>query len=1051
MGQIGNTILYPYDVVISTLDFLTGTDSNDNKKTKSYQIKKLAEIINIVNGGSAVAYHFSDGSNIDLTVLEPGYFFSETNIITPATLTKLHFNKRTIENKDISVFLDKMIASGLFKFKLNNLSNPNNFIYLTPSNTVLSTEYLSFNVATFNNLHSGNLINNADYVLSFDLASNLVQASDPLKLNKGNYTGTGEDLNKEIQDLKNPDVVLKSVTPTIVGLNISTPADSFEWKINQIVFDNTPALSQTLLAASNGFYRKDVLLGTNTNTYLIVRGVEGNESVTPPTVFPQGTIVLGVIDIFGNTTSGFIINDNSKVDVFGNGGVTDYVEVNKLGTSLDIRNATSLTGFTIPSANIQYGKDYYLRNSTGGNLTLRSITGTNGIRFYFPDGDLVVPVNNNVHLKYLSNTEFGGLGYFTLVGISYKDKVDKVAGQGLISDTEKLRLSTVVNFDNAPNVNALSNKVDKVINRSLILDTEITRLAGVSNVDISGKQNTLVSGTNIRTVNGNSLLGSTDLVIATNSGTVTSVTGINGVTVATGTTTPVIGLGAITPTTIVATGAISGTNLSGTNTGDNATNTQYSGLVSNATHTGEVTGDTALTISNNVVTNAKLSQIATNTILGRSTALTGNVENITIGSGLLLSAGSLSATAGGGGTVTAIGVTTANGVSGTSSGGATPNLTISLGAITPTSTNGVLAATMAFNDATSSIQTQINSKSNLASPTFTGLPLAPTATAGTNTTQVATTAFVGSAVSLANSNVVTLTGTQNISGAKVFIGGSTTTTPLNAEANSNVIGAALFVSKDGGGSALLLNKSGTPRGVSSDLITMTSQGDMGTGFFIRMTTNSTFPNADFISATNNTGANVFIVNKLGTTTATSFVNSTAPATNALLAGGTTLANPISGTGTSNFLPKFTGSGTVGNSIISESGSEIQVSGSIKATSAITNSTIVIVSDRIEEHLTNSNSAGLAFNFFGYLGGSTLFRDYTIFNGKTVSLFKVTGSSGVVTINNLSGTGLRSIASDATGNVIARTTYPIFENNAAAVSLAIGEFYRTSTGILMVRF
>lgn len=33
-------------------------------------------------------------------------------------------------------------------------------------------------------------------------------------------------------------------------------------------------------------------------------------------------------------------------------------------------------------------------------------------------------------------------------------------------------------------------------------------------------------------------------------------------------------------------------------------------------------------------------------------------------------------------------------------------------------------------------------KSNLASPTFTGTPAAPTATAGTNTTQLATTAFV---------------------------------------------------------------------------------------------------------------------------------------------------------------------------------------------------------------------------------------------------------------------------------------------------------------------
>lgn len=40
------------------------------------------------------------------------------------------------------------------------------------------------------------------------------------------------------------------------------------------------------------------------------------------------------------------------------------------------------------------------------------------------------------------------------------------------------------------------------------------------------------------------------------------------------------------------------------------------------------------------------------------------------------------------GTVTAVGVATANGVSGSSSGGATPNLTITLGAITPSTVNG---------------------------------------------------------------------------------------------------------------------------------------------------------------------------------------------------------------------------------------------------------------------------------------------------------------------------------------------------------------------------
>ncbi len=42
--------------------------------------------------------------------------------------------------------------------------------------------------------------------------------------------------------------------------------------------------------------------------------------------------------------------------------------------------------------------------------------------------------------------------------------------------------------------------------------------------------------------------------------------------------------------------------------------------------------------------------------------------------------------------------------------------------------------------------TDITGKADLAGPTFTGVPAAPTATSGTNTTQIATTAFVTAAV-----------------------------------------------------------------------------------------------------------------------------------------------------------------------------------------------------------------------------------------------------------------------------------------------------------------
>jgi hypothetical protein len=47
-----------------------------------------------------------------------------------------------------------------------------------------------------------------------------------------------------------------------------------------------------------------------------------------------------------------------------------------------------------------------------------------------------------------------------------------------------------------------------------------------------------------------------------------------------------------------------------------------------------------------------------------------------------------------------------------------------------------------IDDEFEAIETAVGTKADLASPTFTGTPTAPTAAAGTNTTQLATTAFV---------------------------------------------------------------------------------------------------------------------------------------------------------------------------------------------------------------------------------------------------------------------------------------------------------------------
>ena len=85
-----------------------------------------------------------------------------------------------------------------------------------------------------------------------------------------------------------------------------------------------------------------------------------------------------------------------------------------------------------------------------------------------------------------------------------------------------------------------------------------------------------------------------------------------------------------------------------------------------------------------------------------------------------------------------------------------------------------------IDDEFNAIQTSVNSKADTLSPTLTGTPLAPTATAGTVSTQVATTAFVDTAVT----NGVT-TGITNERSATVTLTNKTLT---DADANTQAFG-----------------------------------------------------------------------------------------------------------------------------------------------------------------------------------------------------------------------------------------------------------------------
>jgi hypothetical protein len=94
----------------------------------------------------------------------------------------------------------------------------------------------------------------------------------------------------------------------------------------------------------------------------------------------------------------------------------------------------------------------------------------------------------------------------------------------------------------------------------------------------------------------------------------------------------------------------------------------------------------------------------------------------------------------------------------------------------------------------------ISSKADVASPTFTGTPAAPTATTGSNTTQIATTAFVRADIVTERTATATLTNKTITS--PTITGATITTSTVNGNlVGSNAVGArTVSTSAPSGGS-----------------------------------------------------------------------------------------------------------------------------------------------------------------------------------------------------------------------------------------------------------
>jgi len=177
---------------------------------------------------------------------------------------------------------------------------------------------------------------------------------------------------------------------------------------------------------------------------------------------------------------------------------------------------------------------------------------------------------------------------------------------------------------------------------------------------------------------------------------------------------------------------------------------------------GSTTGTNAITINGPTTLAGTLTASGTTVTLGNSTA----ASTINLGTGATLTATTKTVnigTSGVAGSTTNIAIGSTTGTSTTTLQGSTVGTTLAA----DTNTTGLATTAYVIGQAgsatplingTAAVGTSLRyarqdhvhptdtSRAALASPTFTGVPAAPTATAGTNTTQLATTAFVTAAV-----------------------------------------------------------------------------------------------------------------------------------------------------------------------------------------------------------------------------------------------------------------------------------------------------------------
>jgi hypothetical protein len=460
-----------------------------------------------------------------------------------------------------------------------------------------------------------------------------------------------------------------------------------------------------------------------------------------------------------------------------------------------------------------------------------------------------------------------------------------------------------------------------------------------------------------------------------NGGTVTSVsvTTANGVsgTVTNPTTTPAISLalGAITPTSVAASGAVTGSNLSGSNTGD-----QTITLTGDVTGTG--TGSFAATIANNAVTYAKMQAASAVAKLIGSNASGTALSEITLGTNLSMAGSTLNAAVASGS------VTSVN------ADGGTTGMSFSGGPITSSGTL-TLGGTLDLDNGGTGATTASGARTNLGLAIGTDIP----ALDGTGATGTWNIDVLGSAGTITSTLPINKggTGATTAAGALTNLGAYPDTNPAGYTANA---GTVTNVSASGGANISVATGSTTPV-ISQNAASSTQNGYMTSTYAAKL---------DSMTA----GASVSSVSVSGGSTGLTTSGSPITASGTItLDGVLSVANGGTSSTSASSAISFLAGATTNGQYLRGNGTIVQMS----AIQAI---------DLPQIALGGSAVSGTLGVINGGTGQSNVFSDGDLLIGKslgsTLARAKLTAGANI-SITNGSGTITIAATGTGTGDVV----------------------------------